>query len=182
MPLFQYGEVPYGIRDIKLTPINADGSYGTMVDLPAAQTMSFTLEQDEQVLRGDDADQVVSNQVKGISWSLNAGGLDFDALAVILGVNPVDSGTTPNRTQILAVKATDTRPWFRVDGRAISADGGGDLKVILYKCKCSGNVGPFEMKDGEFMITQIEGKGVDDGVHGIFALDQEETAAEIAQP
>lgn len=175
---FQFGEVPFGLRDIKLTPINPNGSYGTPVDLPAAQTMSFTLNQDEKELRGDDAQVATAAQIKGISWSLDAGGLNLDALAVILGVSPVSSASTPNRTKILTSANTDIRPSFRVDGRAIGTEQGGDLKCILYKCRCTGKIGPFEMKDGDFLITKLEGTGIDDSVHGIFAILQEETASE----
>ena len=46
--------LPYGLRDIKVTPISAAGVIGTMVDLPNARTLSFEENEDFVQLRGDD--------------------------------------------------------------------------------------------------------------------------------
>jgi len=176
---FNYGEVPFGLRDVKLTPINANGSYGSPVDLYSSQDFQFTINQTSQKLRGDDSNTAVAGTIDGISWSIGAGGISLSALAVILGVNPVSSGTTPNRTSVIRSKNSDTRPYFRVDGRSIGSEAGGSLIITLFKCRCTGKIGPFELKDGSFIITKLEGEGVDDDIHGLFDLFTQETDAEI---
>ena len=46
--------LPYGLRDVKLTPIDDAGVLGTPVDLPAARTFSFSEAEEFEELRGDD--------------------------------------------------------------------------------------------------------------------------------
>ena len=50
--------LPYGLRDVKLTPLGVDGATpGSAVDLPASQTLSFSETEDFEELRGDDTVQ-----------------------------------------------------------------------------------------------------------------------------
>lgn len=176
--------LPYGIRDIKVvsyTTAAATVLGSTLVDLPNAQTMSFTEKEEFQQLRGDD--RVVTTKGKGpsVDWDLESGGLSFPAYAVVAGGTVTDSGVTPNIKRTFKKLETDSRPFFRAYGQSIS-DSGGDFHAVIYKARATGDI-QGELKDGEFMVPSISGEGfgstvpADNGT--VYDLIQNETAAAI---
>lgn len=147
--------LPYGLRDVKLTPYTTGGTLGTPVDLPNSRTFSFSEAEEFTELRGDD--QVVTTRGQGASveWDLEAGGLSFDALKVMVGGTIVETGVTPNQKKVFTKKADDARPFFKVEGQAIS-DSGGDLHCVLDRCRMTGSL-EGEFSDGEFFLTSGSG-------------------------
>lgn len=153
--------LPYGLRDVKLTTyVDALGTVlgSTSVDLPYAQTFSFSEAEEFQELRGDD--KVVTTHGKGaqVSWSLASGGISFPAWKTMSGGILAEEGLTPNRSVRLRKKGTDVRPWFRVDGQSIS-DSGGDMRAVVYRCRATGDLSG-EFGDGEFFVTNASGDGM----------------------
>lgn len=176
--------LPYGMRDIKVTPISANLvgaiTYGTMVDLPAAQTLSWNTTEDYEQIRGDDIVQGEHGNGRIIEWELAAGGLGIDAVAVIMGGTVTSTGTTPAIVKKLATVGTTAAPYFRIDGQAIN-DNGGDTKVVIYRAKATGGYeGAFE--DATFMTTGISGNGYPNADNALFDIVVYETSAAIAQP
>lgn len=156
---------PYGLREVDLTPLGADGStLGTPVPLPAPQTFSFGDTEDFEELRG--GDQVVASHGNGttVEWSLEAGGISFEAYAVMAGGTVTSTGVTPNIVKTYSKKTTDARGYFRVRGRSIN-DNGGDFKGIVYKAKADGSL-EGELSDGGFWVTSASGKGYGSTVTG----------------
>lgn len=176
--------LPYGMRDIKLTPITANlpagVTYGTFVDLPASRTLSWSQDEDYEQLRGDDT--VVAERGNGplISWELEGGGISLDAKAVMDGSINTSSGVSPNVVKSNALKGTTAKPYFRIDGQAIN-DNGGDTKVILYRCKATGGV-EGEFSEGSFTLTNASGNGYPNADDKLMDIVHYETSAAIAQP
>ena len=153
--------LPYGIRDAKLTPYtDAQGTVldTTSVDLPNMQTLSFSETEEFAELRGDDRLVTTRGQGAQVDWSLEAGGISIRAWAIMSGGTVIESGLTPNRKIILRKKATDTRPFFRIDGRIVS-DSGGDVHVRIYRCRCNSSI-EGDFTDGEFFVTSASGVGL----------------------
>lgn len=153
--------LPYGIRDCKLTPyIDAAGTtLGTVsVDLPNMQTFSFSETEEFQELRGDD--RIVTTRGRGaqVEWSLEAGGISLPAWAIFTGGEIIEEGVTPNRKTTLRKRGSDSRPFFRVEGQAIS-DSGGDVRTTVYRCRCNDAI-EGEFADGEFFVTNVSGLGL----------------------
>lgn len=153
--------LPYGIRDAKLTPYT--DAQGTVldtesVDLPNMQTLSFSESEEFQELRGDDKLITTRGQGAQVEWSLEAGGISIKAWAIMSGGSVIESGLTPNRKIILRKKATDARPFFRIDGRIVS-DSGGDIHVRIYRCRCNDTI-EGDFADGEFFVTNASGVGL----------------------
>lgn len=176
--------LPYGMRDIKVTPItsNVAGTitYGTFVDLPAAQTLSWNTTEDYEQVRGDDIVQGEHGNGRLVEWELAAGGIGLDAVAVIMGGTVTSSGTTPAVIKTLATTGTTAAPYFRIDGMAIN-DNGGDTKVVIYHAKATGGMeGSFE--DATFFSTGISGNGYPNADNKLYDIAQYETSANIAQP
>lgn len=177
------GTIPYGMRDIKVTPLDVTtGAYGTMVDLPVSQTLTWTDTEDFQELRGDD--RLVATRGSGpqVEFSLEAGGVSLAAYAVMSGGSVIETGVTPNLVRTYSKATTHTRPYFRIDGQAFN-DNGGDTKVVLYQAKLTGDIGG-GFQDQEFYVTSAEGAGLGDPFRGnkVYDIVASETAANITQP
>lgn len=169
--------LPYGLRDVKITPIDAAGALGTPVDLPAGQTFSFSETENFEELRGDDIVQASRGDGPVVEWSLEAGGISIAAWKVLAGGTITDSGVTPNLKKTFAKKGLDARPYFKVEGQSIS-DSGGDVHCVVHKCKADGDLSG-EFADGSFFVSSASGKGYPNSTDDLYDFVQNETAAAI---
>jgi len=169
--------LPYGLRDVKITPYNAAGVLGTAVDLPVAQTLTFSEAEEFEELRGDDALAAVRGQGPTVEWELEEGGISLAALAVFSGGILTSTGTTPNRKTTMAKLGTDARPYFKIEGQAIS-DSGGDFHVVIYKARVNDAI-EGEMGQGAFWITSCSGIAIPDATNKLYDIVRNETAAAI---
>lgn len=171
--------LPYGLRDVKITPYDVTGALGTPVDLPNARTFSFEENEDFEELRGDD--KVVANRGKGptVSWELEGGGISLEAYAAINGGTVTVTGTTPDTVKTYKKKGSDQRPRFKVEGQALS-EAGGDFHPVLYNAKATDGVSG-ELGDGAFWLTGASGTAISDPTTGdLYDFVQNETAVDIA--
>lgn len=175
--------LPYGIRDLKLTPYaDAQGSVlgGTSYDFPNMQTLSFSETEEFQELRGDD--KLIATHGRGaqIDWSVEAGGISLRIWAILSGGTITETGTAPNRVIEVTKKGSDVRPYFRIDGQVIS-DSGGDLHCRIYRARCNDTI-EGEFTDGEFYVTSASGVGMpllDDTNDLLYKFIQHETKTNI---
>lgn len=149
---------PFGMRDIKITPITnlITEALGTAIDLPAARTMSFSEAESFTVLRGDDKDITTRGSGASVNWELEGGGYKPTAVKAIYGGTITDSGTTPAQISKLRKLATDARPFFKAEGQAMS-DTGGDVHVVLFRCRATGDFDG-EFADGQWFLTSASGQ------------------------
>lgn len=153
--------LPYGLRDLRLrgfTDATATVANGSGIDLPYAQTFSFSEAEDFEELRGDDS--LVTTRGKGpaVDWEMQAGGISLPAYALMAGGLVTASGVTPNQINRYRKLTTDSRPFFKVEGQVIS-DSGGDFHGLLYRCRCTDDIGG-EFGDGVFYLTKAKGRGL----------------------
>jgi len=171
--------LPFGLRDVKLFAVDATGTRtGAGVDLPVSRTFSFKETTSSEQLVGDDIIQGSHEYNSIVEWELEAGGYSLEAYAIFSGGIVTSTGTTPAQVKKLSKKNTDARPYFEVEGQAIS-DSGGDMHAIVYRCKCDGDLdGKFE--NGNFAMTKCSGKGygrLSDGL--LYDFIQNETTTPI---
>jgi len=167
--------LPFGLRDVKLAPLNSDGvTYGASVDLPASMTLSFAESQDSEELRGDDVTIASHGNAPTVTWSLEAGGISLDAYKVLVGGTLTTSGVSPASKKTLNKKGTDQRPYFKIEGQIIS-DSGGDVHAVIYKAKATGDVGG-DFQEGQFYLTDCDGTGYTDANGNLYDLVHNETA------
>lgn len=170
-------QLPYGLREVVLLPINADDSLGTEVKLPVAQTFSFSEGEEFQELRGDDQVVAIHGQGPLIDWDLEAGGISLEAWQVLTGGTVTDGGTTPDQTKEFRKKTTDARPYFKVMGRSVN-DVDGDTLVEVMKCKVTDAL-EGEWADGEFFVTSCSGQGIGNEDDDLYVITWRETASTI---
>jgi hypothetical protein len=175
--------LPYGIRDIKITPyLDAAGTVlaDESIDLQYARTLTFSETEDYNELRGDD--RVVAQHGSGptVAFDFEAGGLDFAAFKAMAGGTIIESGAPGAAVVVYSKKVTDQRPWFRIEGQAIS-ESGGDVHTIIYKCKCTDDLaGTFT--DGEFFLTAGSGVGIGDADDNLYDFVSNEVATAFVEP
>lgn len=176
--------LPYGIRDIKVSPLDAVGEIGTAVDLPNARTMSFEEAEDFEELRGDD--RIVTKRGNGpsVNWEMEAGGISLEALVVVNGGALTVTGVSPASKKTYKKKVTDQKPHFRAEGQSIS-ESGGDVHCILYNCIADGGVSG-EFSDGSFFLTSCSGTAISSldpaDADALYDFVENETAAAIVNP
>ena len=150
--------LPYGLREVKLTPMGAGGATpGTAIKLPIARTFEFADTEEFNQLRGDDGVAASHGNGTVVNWSLESGGISFEAYAAMAGGTVSTTGVTPNVVKTYSKKVTDARPYFKVRGRSLG-DTGGDVHGLVYRCKATGDIGG-SFGDGEFFLTSAEGEG-----------------------
>lgn len=176
--------LPFGLRDVKLVPINADGSLGVPVDLPVARTFTFTETEAFQDLMGDDTTVASHGAGPTVDWDLEAGGISFEAYQVMAGGTITTSGTSPTSKKVFSKLTTDERPYFNVTGQAIS-DSGGDMHALVFRCKANGDL-EGQFTNGAFALTKAKGKGYGNNVgsspdFSLYQFHQHETVTQIPQ-
>ena len=175
--------LPYGVRDIKITPyVDAAGTVLDTVsyDLPYIQTLSFSEAEEFSELRGDDKLITTRGQGAQVDWDLEAGGMKTKIWAIFTGGEVVERGATPNREIELRKKSTQARPYFRIDGKVIS-DSGGDIHVRIYRCRCNDTIDA-DFADGEFATTAVSGLGMpllDDANDLIYSIFRHESSTDL---
>jgi len=169
--------LPFGLRDVKITPINTDGTLGTSVDLPVAQTLSFSEAEEYEELRGDDRLVAVHGKGPVVEWELEAGGISLEAWNVLSGGTITNSGSGSAEVKDFLKKTTDQRRYFRIEGQSI-ADDGGDVHVIIYKCKADDTL-EGEFGDGVFFVTSCSGRGLGDASDNLYRITWNETITSI---
>jgi hypothetical protein len=150
--------LPYGLRDIKITPytdLTRTVLAGSSIDLPNSQTFTFTETEDYEDLRGDDQLQTSHGKGPAMEWDLESGGISLEAYAAVAGGTVTTTGVTPNQVKTYRKNTFDVRPFFKVEGQAIS-DSGGDVHGVVYACRATKDI-KGEWKDGAFMIPAVSG-------------------------
>ena len=152
--------LPYGLRDVKIIPytdLSATVLGASKIDLPVAQTFSFTDTEDYTDLRGDDKLITSHGQGSSVDWSTESGGIPLEAYAAVAGGSVNETGVTPNRVKRYKKNVNNQRPFFLAEGQSIS-DSGGDVHGVVYCCRATGEISG-EFTDGEFFVTSMSGKG-----------------------
>jgi len=169
-----YGERPFGLREVEITP-----SGGSAIELQAERVMSFTPRYDTGELEGADIIVEVAARMVGYDWEIEEGGVPLGLLKSILGGSLTSSGSTPNQVYYWDRAADDAVVYFKAQGRAIAEDAG-DIEVTLYKCKVTSNP-TVRLEKGAFVVSNLSGVGIADTASSnkFYTVKQKETAAAL---
>jgi hypothetical protein len=172
--------LPFGLRQVKLTPIANDGTLVTAdaVFLPASRTFTFSETEEFEELQGDDTTVASHGAGAIVEWDLEGGGISLEIWKILSGGTVTEEGTTPDTKKVFKKNKDDARPYFQVEGRAIS-DNGGDFTGKVYYAKADGDL-EAEMANGSFLLTSASGKGYSHPISGdIYDFTHSETATAL---
>lgn len=173
--------ITYTITDLKVIAYTGGALGSELVDMPGIRSCQITLGNDAVELRGDNRVLSIVDTGNTLEFQFEAGGMDLEALAIVLGGTSADSGTTPDAIRTLQIDGDDARPYFGFVGVAPSDDGSQDLHIFVPRAKATGS---FEItaQDQEFLVPSISGRGVHHADHGLVQLIQHETATAAEIP
>lgn len=150
----------FGISDAKISKLTADTAaaltYASAVDVPGIKSLKMSPKFVDKELRGDDAVLDLYSKLEMIEWSFESAKISLDVLPILIGGSVAANGVTPNQSQVYSVLATDSAPYFKLEGKADYTDAG-DAHVVLYKCKA--NKVDYELKD-DYAIVSASGKAI----------------------
>jgi uncharacterized protein YqgV (UPF0045/DUF77 family) len=176
-----WGEIPFGLRDAKITPWTAGGTLGTAVAVPRVRSVEANVTRDSADLDGDDVRIATHTFGTAIEGTFEEGGINFAVLAVINGGSSATTGVTPNRITTFILEGDDVDGYFKIEGQSY-ADDGGDTHVIIWRAHATN--GPnHTFNQGEFTLTNFDYAGVFDqstSPSRLYSIVQNETAVAIA--
>jgi|SRR5262245_7665065 len=153
-----YGELPFGIRDCKITPWTA-GALGSPVDMPRIRTLEANVTRDSADLDGDDIRIATHTFGTALEGSIESGGINIAAIVALAGGSTSNVVGPPAVTTYI-VQSTDVEGYCKIEGQMI-ADDLGDTHLIIWRGKASN--GPnFSFTNGEFALTACDLVGVFD--------------------
>lgn len=164
---------PFGLRELRVQ-VGA-----TNIALSPAQTAQVTETLITAELTGDDSIVAVHAFPIKAEGQITAGGVPLAAWALMTGRTIGSAGSTPTRVNTMPVAKGDQFPYFKLYGRSV-ADDGGDIWIVLYKCKLSeGMSGQFAY--GEFRTSGFSFTAVPDSANSdkIFDVVQHETTVAV---
>ena len=170
---------PFGLREVDFAPWTGS-AYGTAVKADTAQEFTVNVESDTAVLAGDDEqkEQVAYNFRAAVTSTIGALHLEFEA--AVTGATLATSGISPTQVKSVTYKSTDFRPYGKIRGRMINANGGGgddiiELPYVRFLAGPSTGAG-----QGNFAGASYTGVGLPHPTDKVFLKkSQRETAAEL---
>lgn len=167
----------YGLNDVKIASWTSENSYGTAVDVNAAQQFQVTLETVNAELEGDDV--IKDSHAKVIKGTVRVryGDLSLTALSVMSGETPTSDAST-TKLQF----SESNRPYFAICGKVNGTGDGGDTHMFLPKCKVMGPI-TYSMQYGQYVIPELEITAVYEGTtNGIANIYEHTTATAVVIP
>jgi len=156
--------LPFGIRDVKITPFIGELGVGTPVDLPVGRVVTFRETENVELLKSDDRNVAMEGTGAMVEWELEAGGISFEAWQILTGASLISGSGFRELVKL----DTDVRPYFVIEGQSINDDGS-DIHVLIRRCKVNGTVeGTFS--EGEFFLTRCEGLGIGDSTGELWRM------------
>lgn len=170
-----YGHYVLSVNDVKITHLAGS----SQEDLDAAQEMTVTLVYRVGKLYGDDVLKAIMTRVTEGEGTISAGSINSGALAIMLGITPSTSGTTPNRITTLTITPNMRLPYFKIYGMGYD-DQTGAFQLLCHKVKITGNT-TFTLQDGadEWVTPGFDFAIVNNGSNVLVDIKLLETAAAV---
>lgn len=174
-----FGDKPFGLTDLKVAVLNADGTYGTPVALPEGRKLVMAAKTVTSKLPGYlGATAAVATVVQDVEVTIDGGTVPKEFLAAVLGLTAETGGTTPDATKSLNLEVRKPFPYFGVIGVALDDDGG-DTHFGLPKVKLTElPEWTAQNEDNLFVTSSMKGLAIADDAGKAIYLLSHETAAE----
>ena len=173
-----FGNLPVSLTDLRVAPLNADGTYGTAVQDSHGRILTITPNMTTAKVKAYGKTAAVAAIVEDANVALEGGGYSWDVLAVVAGATVTESGVTPAQEKSAPIAAGSNLSYWGVVGKALGDDGG-DIHVGCPKVKLTKM--PETKMDGDgnaFVTGNMEGLAIaDDSGYVIYPLAHETAGA-----
>lgn len=150
----------FGVNDAKIAVWNSTGSYGSLVDLIAINTVEFNLRIQSAVLEGDDEEVDSFGKIIGVTGRVRFGdgAQHADVLNVLLGSSVTSSGS---KTRVRL--GNENLPYWGLAFKVLHTDGSGDETHFgIMKAKIDSDL-RYSASYGGYLIPEFTFRGVNDG-------------------
>lgn len=173
-----FGDKPFGLKELIVAPLLADGTYGTAVVLPEGRKLVISTKTVTSKLSGYmGATAAVATVIQDVEVTIDGGTVPKDFLAAVLGLTVETGGVTPNGTKALNLEVKKPLPYFGVIGVAIDDDDG-DTHFGLPKVKLTElPEWTVQSEDNMFVMSSMKGLAIADADGKVIYLLSHETAA-----
>lgn len=135
------------IDDCKIAELISDTgtepTYGEPIDIPSIMELTAQLQIRSVLREGDAKISGVYTKVTHATGNLRANSVPLDALAVMVGGNIADEGTSPDAKKRLKVGGNAKGKYFKIMGRAVQVDGidgvAAGAQIVIYKARLTGS-------------------------------------------
>lgn len=172
MAIRDFGERPFGLCEAVVTEVTG-GKHGLL----AERVFVFTPQFDSDLLEGGDVVVEVGSKITHYTWELEEGGIPLALYVALIGGTVSATAATD---YYFRHDVDDVVPYFKLEGRAISEDGG-DLEVELPRCKVTGGM-EGRLEKGAFYVTACSGVAIRSTTspYNMIEVRQKATAAAIS--
>ncbi len=168
----------FGLNDCKVATWEGEETYGPAVDVESIQLMGVEFNTESGQLEGDDIITDAHAKIQSVTVRIRFGFKDLDVLEVLTGVTNTESA--PNSESMIFGR--DNMPYFAINGRVDSTEGGGDMHIFIPKCKLMEGFG-LSMEKGRYITPEITAMAVYEGeTYGMAKVITHATATNVTIP
>jgi hypothetical protein len=168
----------FGLRDAKIAPWTAPGTYGTAVDVESIRVFNAQMETTSGRLEGDDKRTSLYAVPVGGTVQLQFGFKTLDVLAKMSGLTVADSTTAKALTWIW-----QPYPYFGIIAQVYQEDAVGAYDLFIPKCKIMGNLQFGNLAYGQFWSQTVDAEFIeDDSQYGFARVIARATAVALTIP
>ena len=177
----------YAVEDAKISPLTADPSggtatYGAAIDVPGIKSIGLGPDITSVQLRGDNRELDSDSTLQAMEVTFEHAKLSLDALEVLMGGTTTDAAVTPDQTATFSRVATDAFSYFKLEAKTPTNGGddvGGDVHIVLYKCKVTDI--SFGFAEEDYQTVSVTARAVYRAAdEKLFDIVQNESAVAIA--
>lgn len=147
----------FGLRDGKMAPWTAAGTWGTAVDIESIRVFNMQMETTNGRLEGDDERTSLYAVPVGGTVQLQFGFKALDVLAKMSGLTVADSTTYKALTWIW-----QPFPYFGLAGQIYQEDGVGAYDLFVPKCKLMANLQIGNLQYGQYWSQTVDAEFIRD--------------------
>lgn len=120
--VFNYGDVAYDIQDMKIAAWNGDGTYGTLIDVPAINRFNLEFVMKSQTGNGDSGRVLTAAAIEAANVSMRNFGIPALAVPILFGGSTNEYGTGSDLYSIQDLAAGQELPYFGALIRSIDPE------------------------------------------------------------
>lgn len=171
MGIFSYGDVEYDIEDCKIARWNGDGTYGSLIDVPAIDMARIEFTMKQALGRGDGGLKLVASAIEAANITMRNFGIVATSLPVLFGASNDEYNPGADAYTINDMVAGQVLPYFGMairsfDNESVPGVGhqpGGAL-IFVPKIKVTANF-QWNFAYNTFIQPELTGFGlVDDNL------------------
>lgn len=110
--IFQYGDVAYDIDDMKIAAWLGDGTYGTMIDIPAINRFNIEFVMKSQTGNGDGRRKLTASAIEAANVSMRNFGIPAQAIPILFGSSNDEYNPGADAYSIQDFVAGQEMPYF----------------------------------------------------------------------